>query len=449
MFTRDALDLSELDCSIKAADTAFQIFSNWKKQRQDRATLQLRVSIHQGYPVYTHKDPCYWASEDLNAFSKYERKIALSGTIAITDKIYRNLSGNLQKRFPINTKRELLIGGRPDIRALIKHVYYDATRPPPTYPGINSLATFLHKLSTKHGLVSDGRVGPASAIQAVFGDAILLYGVRSPSESLLVEFKKCDPPSSYMLTEKELKAVRAKAKVLKRESLKRGFEDKKKVSPQRIVFPLTDFPCLTIEWHPERWSIARAFQSVLEENQSDNSLWFKLAQYAADAQAKGMKYPGILCVHILIRTVSTGNDKKFVLLCQRNERGPEGFFHEGKWSCSMEEQVNPGEKIENCVLRGISEELLGPQTSAYFDVKTVAVFLERVLLNLTLLAVVDIPLSFEEVEERWRRDSIDKSEHRQLVALPLEKKYCFQMSQVKIFRSECEEYLPLFRQVNI
>jgi len=151
-------------------------------------------------------------------------------------------------------------------------------------------------------------------------------------------------------------------------------------------------------------------------------MWSRLAKNAADTQVNGIEYPSILCMHMLIRTAPTRTGERFVMLCQRNERGPEGFFHEGKWSCSIEEQVTPGETIERCVQRGISEELLGSQASEHLEVKVVAAFLERVLLNLTLLTVVDIPMSYEDIVERWLRDAIDKDEHRQLVAFPLRKK---------------------------
>ena len=420
MFFCDVAGLSNFDCTIDVADTVFQIFSDWKAKEENRAILQLRISIHYGSPVYTHKEYGYWTSDDLNVFSKYERKIALPGTIAITDKVRPHLlSENIQTRFPKDTEREVLLGRSSVTDALIRYVYYDASLQPPTYPSTYSLFSFLNGLSMEVGLVSNKLVGPASAIRLVFGEAILLYGVGSPSESLRVYLKRCDLPSSYKLTPKELNEVNTKANVIKEGSRKRGLEDKQKVSPERIVFPLSDFPCFTIEYHPEFWSIARAFQKLLEENQSDKSMWSRLAKNAADTQISGIKYPGILCMHILVHTAPTETGERFVLLCQRNKRGPEGFFHEGKWSCSIEEQVNVGETIERCVQRGISEELLGPQASEHLEVKVVSAFLERVLLNLTLLAVVDIPMSYEDIVERWMRDAIDKNEHRQLVALPL------------------------------
>lgn len=419
MFFCDVAGLSNFDCAIDATDTAFQIFSNWRTKEENRAILQLRVSIHYGSPVYTHREYGYWTSDDLNIFSKFERKIALPGTTAITDKVRPHLSKNMQMRFPKYTERRILLGRSQITDALIRYVHYDVSRQPPTYPSIYSLLTFLNKLSIKIGLVSNTLVGPSSAIREVFGEAILLYGVGSPSESLRVYLKRCNIPSSYKLNPKELDAVNRKANIIEKDSMKRGLEDKKKVSPQRIVFPLSDFPCFTIEYHPEFWSIARAFHKLLGENQLGKSMWSRLAKNAADTQISGIRYPGILCMHILIHTAPNRNGERFVLMCQRNERGPKGFFHEGKWSCSIEEQVNPGETIEKCIQRGISEELLGPQASEHLEVKVVAAFIERALLNLTLLAVVDIPMSYEDIVERWMRDAIDKNEHRQLVALSL------------------------------
>lgn len=430
------------DFAILAADVAFHIFLEWKNEKTDRQNLQLRVSIHHGWPVYTHKYPGYWISDDLNIFAKNEREIALPGTIAITDKVYHNLyASNIRNRFPESSKKEFIIGGGLDRSSLIKWIYYDKTRKAPKYPGITSLVAYLNTLSKKIGLEVDKTIGPSSEIRTIFGEAIVLSGLSSPSDNLQIYLKKVNQFNSYDFKRDELKAFKELSTNLKNDSLNYGFEDKKKVSPQRIIFPLSDHPYMTIEWHVEYWSRSRAFQKMLEEDHSKDSMWSRLAKKAADTQVKGINYPSILCMHILIRPITTKKDEKIVLLCQRNQRGPKGFFHEGKWSCSIEEQINPGETIEMCVKRGISEEILGAQASKHLDVKIVAAFLERILLNLSLLAVVDIPITYEEIVEHWRREAIDKYEHRQLLALPLKEEFildCIKSNEItKKSRNAC------------
>jgi len=439
--------LTSCDRVVDASDTAFEVFQDWKDESDDRTILQLRVSAHLAANVYRHHDPSYWFSEDLNVFAKYERDIAVDGTTAITSSVRQNMSEVIQRRFPEQAKRQDLLSDRG--RGLIRYVYYDAKHPVLTFKNIPSLPSFLAELSSGSSGDDGKQVGPSSYVRATLGESVVLWGAASPQQRMTVDLKKLVAPSSYDKREDRepvnWKRVRSKyprltkdfwskiaegAKTLRTVSFESGQPDNLKVSPTKLVFPLSDMPLVTIEFVEEHWSIARTFQDVLAQDfavadpqtggRVVDSIWQSLARNAADVQVQGLGYPGILCMHILCRCRSGQNDANYLLLCQRNKGGRPDFFHPGLWSCSIEEQIKPSERIETCVRRGIAEELLGPLEAERLDVSVVGAFLERAFLNLTLLVVVDIPLSYDEIHALWVRGPVDKYEHMQIVALPLE-----------------------------
>jgi len=178
-----------------------------------------------------------------------------------------------------------------------------------------------------------------------------------------------------------------------------------------------DIPNLTIEWHEEHWSKTRAFQRMLVDNQRVHQ---RFAAKAADVQVQGFKYPGILCAHIVVRIDTPDGEGPFALLCQRNLGGIRDRHYQGTWSCSIEEQVRPGEDIEQCVRRAVSEELLGAGFSESVNHHVVGFVLEDSILGSALLIVVDVPLFYGEIIERWQKVAPDKDEHRQVVGIPLQ-----------------------------
>ena len=83
--------------------------------------------------------------------------------------------------------------------------------------------------------------------------------------------------------------------------------------------------------------------------------------------------------------------------------------------------MRPGEEVLSCVKRGLAEELLGTQGTAGLTARIVGAVLERSLLNVSLIALVDVPMSFAEIVDSWQL-AIDKDEHRQLTHLNVTRK---------------------------
>ena len=82
-----------------------------------------------------------------------------------------------------------------------------------------------------------------------------------------------------------------------------------------------------------------------------------MAENAADIQEAGLNYPGILCLHIIVRTHDTEAEKPWVILGQRSKKGQDGHYYPGRWSASFEEQIKPYETIEVAVERGLEKIL--------------------------------------------------------------------------------------------
>ena len=87
------------DFAVRAAEKAAAAFHVWRAKRPDRDVLRFRISLHWAPDLYTYPERGYWSSDHLNFFMKYEREIGLSGTVAVTDKVFSHLSGNCQQRF--------------------------------------------------------------------------------------------------------------------------------------------------------------------------------------------------------------------------------------------------------------------------------------------------------------------------------------------------------------
>jgi hypothetical protein len=123
VFTKDAVGLPNFDCGVDAARAAYSVFSSWRKERPDRRQLELRVSLHSAYPVYTHVKHAYWFSEDINCFLKHEREIARPGVIAVTDQFRLNLSAAMTAVFPASTREQVGLESSSG-ELLVKFVYY-------------------------------------------------------------------------------------------------------------------------------------------------------------------------------------------------------------------------------------------------------------------------------------------------------------------------------------
>jgi hypothetical protein len=357
------------DFSIAAAEAATQVFANWRAEnKESRSVLRLRLSIHYAPKVYVHSDPGYWTSDDLNVFIKYEREIGVSGTIAITEGIFPDLSPEIQSRFI--AMRELSMGALPGVD-LIRLVRYLPIETEIEFNKTNRLGFFewLNDLSPRLGLADEVKLGPRAALRATVGNAVFLFSAPHPESPLTIDLSKVDQDVEPSLKPEEAQEWKRIQENIIENSRRGGKEDGPKVSAIRVTRPLSDSPYAQIEWHTEKWSRSRGFHMLLEKTPD---LWSRLASNAADVQESGLQFPGILCCHFIVRTAESRTAPPSILLCQRQQKGQDDTYSEGSWSLSFEEQLIPGESVTSCAKRGLAEELLGQEGSAGVSSRVIA-----------------------------------------------------------------------------
>ncbi|MGN6869276.1 MAG: hypothetical protein ACTHMY_12820 [Solirubrobacteraceae bacterium] len=415
MYARDATNLPSYDCVVVAAEAAADIFAGWAAEDADRNVLSIRISAHAAYPVYEHADSGYWTSDELNVFAKYERDIAIAGSIAITESVRLNLTPKYTPLFPAPASREVMAAGAGTDTALIGRVFYKVdSRARPLLHGTDSLAAYCEDLTGGAAPADGTQIGPRSAIRTTVAGASLLVGTESADGRVIIDFKR-SPSSGNPLTASERAALRVRAEPIESSLQSRGLANMPMVSTDSITFPLLDLPCLVIQWHQEPWSHARAFHRLLDE---DPGVRERLAPSAADLQRGVRRFPTILGSHV-VATVRARSDERYVLLSQRNPFGPPDAYYPGYWSASLEEQLHVGETSEECVRRALAEELLGTDASRKIDLRHLGVFLERATLNVCILSLASLPMPYEELVRRWIRDAADRDENRQVIALPM------------------------------
>lgn len=393
------------DFSVEAALQAAADFDAWRHEKPDRSNLRLRISLHHAPDIYIHKDDGYWTSDHLNVFLKYERELGVSGTVAVTQGVFRNLSGEKQGLFDPRAARRRTYGVRPG-EAIITETHY---APLPGEAALNraSKTGFFEWLNVvlPEASTIDSSVGPASMFRASLGDASFLFAAPHPESPLSIELVQRDTVAVPDLTEED----REKWKTIQAEL----GPDGPKVSVLQIVRPLTDVPLARIEYCVDGWIRARAFHLLLEAN---SSLRDRFAKEVLNAQESGFNYPNIACCHAIVRTADAGTPQ--VLLCQRQRKGQNDAYFPGHWSISFEEQLRPHESVEACVRRGLAEELLGDQGVSGATIRIVGAIIEKGILNPAFIVLVDVPLTLLQIADSWRH-AVDKDEHRQLAAIAL------------------------------
>jgi hypothetical protein len=398
-----------LEFAVEAAFAAAKEFSNWRSIKENRASLRLRTTVHFAPDIYVHKNHDYWASDDLNVFIKYEREIGVSGTVAVTDAVYRNLSTSVQARFAASRKRNL--GAFPG-HVAIKKIHYSPIITEVEANKSNPLGFFewLRDANLPGVLWSDPLFGETTSFRASIGGACVLFAAPHPDSQLSLDFVSGLNEKSVELNPQEnAKWASLQDEVLKRSKLD-GKEDGKKVSPFRIVRPLSDIPLADIFYKVETWSRSRSFHQLLEKHQGTLQ---RLAPQAFEILEEGSGILGIACCHMIVRTVDAVDGVPTVLFCQRQLSGPPDMYLMGRWSLSCEEQMRPSEGVMACVKRGLAEELLGELGATGLTARVLGVVLERSILNLGIIVLVDVPMTFREIVDSWQH-SVDKDEHCQL-----------------------------------
>ena len=405
----------DLDFAVDAAFSVAEDFGTWRSLAGDRASLRFRISAHYAGDVYVHKDRGYWASDDLNVFIKYEREIGVSGTVAVTDVFHRNLSSAAQRKFA--AFRSLHLGARPG-NVGVKGVYY---APVGGEAAMNkhSRTTFFEWLSAVNlpeATSTDKLIGPSSFVRATIGDACTLFAAPHPESPMAIDFENHEPNDEIALGPDERKEWLRLDQQLTLPAQLEGGTVGNSVSASRIALPLSDIPLARVYYAVQSWNRARAFHMLLQQQ---NELFQRLAPHALDLLEEGTLIPGITCCHIIVRTAGSVAGRPSILWCQRQRKGHDGTYHAGRWSPTCEEQMRAGEDVHACVRRGLEEELLGSRGTVGLTVRTLGAVLERSILNLSIIVLVDVPMSFEEVVVSWRV-AVDKDEHRQLAQLPID-----------------------------
>jgi hypothetical protein len=420
----------DFDFAVEAAESSVNAFWTWRAGSQDRKVLRFRISIHYAPDVYMHpSESGYLASDDLNLFLKHERDFGVSGTLAVTQAVFRHLSGQTQGRF--QTQRSCSFGVRPG-ESLISSVHYLTLSSEVDSHNVADLNFFewvagLHlPRPTKQDLI----VGPSSLSRLTLDGAAFLYATPHPDSPVFVELTAegrrqpltlgIERDAEWTELEEELRYYVNKG----------SHGDGRKVSPLRLVRPISEVPLVKVEYCVEKWSHIRAFHRLVEKYPSIRE---RFANTALDVQ-QGFSYPGIVCCHIVVRTADAGTPR--VLICQRQQRGHDSTYYPGNWSISIEEQLMPDESINTCVSRGISEELVGQTAAAGVTSRVLAAVLETSILNLAFLVLVDIPLTFDQIVQRWSI-STDKDEHRQIAALDLDRNLLSELAVSNSFTENC------------
>lgn len=244
--------------------------------------------------------------------------------------------------------------------------------------------------------------------------AALLQAADSPGGRLVVDL--LGSRNAAHRVNSEVTGSR-KAKKLRSSLTKNQLPDKQVISPTQVQLPITGTGA-RIQWERQQWSTVRAFHYELAR---DRSLWEAYAPTAA-AFTNKIHRPGILAVHtvVLVREPPPGQGQQ-ILLCRKSLDGPPDSYFKGQWSASIEEVVSIDETVQQAVRRAIGQELMGTGIADLLEVRTMALFLETEILNLCVLNCVNLPLTFEELVDRWMWDAPDRAEHDMLIALPLDR----------------------------
>lgn len=391
------------DFAVDAAVAASKEFGRWRSASGDRAALRMRMSLHYAPDVFAHKNLGYWASETLNSFIKHERDIGVSGTLAVSDVVFRHLTPRAQSRFSVSRVRRL---------AGMSTVHYAALAEEALANRENGLGFFewLSRQNLPCVCWSDPYIGPAESFRVSVHESSVLAAAPQPDSPLSTSFFRTNSDAELHLTKAEEAAWTERQQAISNQSMRSGRGDEKKVSVHRISRPLIDIPLVDMEYEIETWSRARSFHRLLEDNPS---LLMRISPQALAILDDGSAVPGIACCHMVVQTADQIDGVRTLLAAQRQTKGVENIYSPGNWSISCEEQMRPGEDVEACARRGMAEELLGSHADVGLSFRVLGLILERKILNIAIIVLVDVPLTFDEIVNSWKL-SVDKDEHRQL-----------------------------------
>jgi len=170
-----------------------------------------------------------------------------------------------------------------------------------------------------------------------------------------------------------------------------GEDDNLKVMLINNPSAFTDTTRLNIKTQMTLFSYIRRYQEQIKCNLD---LREKLIE---DLIRKGIiSFPHSLCVHIIIVT----QDDKVLF----TKRSPKTAYYPGRWSCSIEEQINVADlkddPIEACVKRALEEEL-GLDNTFYAKgcIRVLSVFLEADIMNIAFCVIVYLNIQAQGLDD--------------------------------------------------
>ncbi len=258
-------------------------------------------------------------------------------------------------------------------------------------------------------------VGPEDLVWAIVGDAASVHIASADEKPTQVNLEQHKPETNFVLQGSAGETWDRMTRDLRADIERQRDPDLDKVSVDAATFPLLDAPALSLLWHPEPFSRVRSFHQLLG---AENDLWRQQAMDAADLSGTVIRWPNLLCMHLVCRFVDEDGTSG-ILTTERQKRVHSGGAYAGMWSISAEEQMEPGETFDQGVRRALAEELVGRDAASEIPYRYGAVIIEQSLLNTAIVVIADLPWSFKEIRQLRRTKALDPAEIRQLGWLPM------------------------------
>lgn len=440
LFTRLGQDRDAADRACDAANSAFDWFHQWRTHEWQN-DLELRVSATYLSKVIFNPGIGFWYGPKLSEFLKHERDISARGAFVVTQDLKQEMSPSQQSQF--QTPRSVGLEGSTIV------VWTDSRHRETIRESTERFGPWLSSAAAagRYCLTVE-QFGDQAAPR--IDDALVIYTAIETSGYPRVAMTPIDAEwdaTSVDAKDRE-RFYAAQLDLLAQyypELISRGSGDPTttrdeheliiglgtKASIVSVSSAESDDPSFHVRWKRIPFVSLRTFESLL----SDDALrarYRREAERVLDAR-DGTRIGNSICMHVVV-LVSDGADKWDVVLAHRRQGGRTGSLHDTKWSAAFEENFNPAERtdqkrrysndgsVEDTVLRGLREELVGEDYTGRTDVSVHAFFMEPSLISFGFLALVRLPeLTFAELADRWSAGKpVDKSEHDVIARIPLD-----------------------------
>jgi hypothetical protein len=412
LFARKHDGVADANSACEAADAAFELFEEWKKSHWD---LRLRACATYLDSVLIDPDPGNWLSANLNAFLKFERSIALPNAFVITDNLKRKMDehSTFYKRF--KDRRSANLGNEEQITTWI-----DSHHPWKVAASPESFSAWWVRKRTQ-GLLPPASSENPQAFE--IGDSVILHTALDLTGYPEIRTVSRDPA--------------ARGNGIEPEDRDRWSAERERLLGENVQGTImcvvhfqgefTDDPNNRLDWRAIDYVDFSAFSYLM----SDGPTRARYLPKAREVIGKGTEIPNSLSNHIVVTTRNEAGGRD-VIIAHRKKSKREGGYYHNVWSVSIEEQflpsqtrrgnrtTGPDSSIAAAVIRGVQEELTGPEYHGATHVSIHAFQMEKMLLNFGFLAIVHLPdLTFKELADLWPA-APDSQEQDAIAALPLD-----------------------------